>query len=96
MVVYSSPARSQHGLSPNHGLLGNVVKTSASAPHSAPNILNVLSGGQPAGQARELKLLHGMEENEHIKPKHPLACACSQHGATQRAGTYDCVLPSSV
>lgn len=72
MVVYSHPARSQHGFSPSHGLLGNVVKMSASDPCSVPDILNVLGGGQGAGQAEELKLL---QENEHINPKHLLVYA---------------------
>lgn len=96
MVVYSSPARSQHGFSPNHSLLGNMVKTSASAPHSVPNILSVLGAGQGAGQARRLKLLQGIAENERVKPKHLLAYACSQHRAMQRAGTYSYVLSSSL
>lgn len=52
-VVYSGPARSRHGFSPNHGLLGNVVKKSASTPRSLPNILNVLGGGQGVGQTRD-------------------------------------------
>lgn len=57
MVVYSGLARSQHGFSPKHGLLRNVVKTSVPAPRSVPHILNVLGVGQGAGQARQLKLV---------------------------------------
>lgn len=52
---------------------------SASALHSVSGTLNVLDGVQSTGQARELKLLQGIEENEHVKPKYLLASACSQH-----------------
>lgn len=95
-VVYRGPARSEHGFRPNHGLLRNVVKTSASAPHSVPNILNALGGGQGVGQATELKFLQGIEENKHVKPKHLLAYACSQLRAMQRTGIYSYVLSSSL
>lgn len=95
IMVYSGPTGSQHRFSPNSGLLGNVVKMSASALHSVSDILSVLGGVQSAGQARELKLLQGIEENEHVKPKCLRASACSQHRAIRKSGNYGYVLSSS-
>lgn len=39
-VVYIGPARWQHRFRPNHGLLFNVAKMSASSPCCIPRILN--------------------------------------------------------